>query len=129
MIHWSGKGYLALALPIATAAVGMAVNKLAFHGDLSNHQINGPALVFAALILQYLVRRFPTLRMTEQRGTGSPEQYTQEPYFIKTKSMSEQVIEFLKVKRQASHTLMWVPLGAWPFILCGIGISQLLGLI
>jgi hypothetical protein len=107
----------------------MAANKFVFHGSLSSHQINGPALVLAALILQYLVRRFPALRMTEEQAHDSREQHAQKPYFIKTKPMSEQLIEFLKAKRHAPHTFMWVPLSAWPFILGGIGMSQLLGLI
>jgi hypothetical protein len=126
LIHWSGKGYLAIVVPIATAAIGMALNGVAFQNGLSNNQINGPSLVVAALVLQYLVRRFPSLRMREEGLPDSPELKPSSPYFIEVEPLSERLIRFLKVKRHAPHTLFWIPLSIYPYILGGIGVSQLL---
>ncbi|WP_304351145.1 hypothetical protein [Comamonas testosteroni] len=40
LIYWTGKGCLAIAVPLATSLVGAAVNRFAFHGQLSNDQIS-----------------------------------------------------------------------------------------
>lgn len=128
MLHWTGKGYLAIAVPTAVVATGLAINEFAFHSRLSNNQISGPSLVLAAFILQYLVRRFPSLRMREEQVSDGPETKRSSPHFIIVEPAFERFIRFLKVKRLAPHTLAWVPLSVYPIILGGIGVSQLLTL-
>lgn len=128
MIHWTGKGYLVLAVPLATAVAGMAANEFIFHGNLSNQQINGPALALSALILQYLVCRFPSLQMTEEQGSAR-EKDMHEPHFVMIKPMSEQIAEFVRARRHAPHTFVWVPLSVWPVVLGAIAIAQLIALI
>ena len=106
----------------------MAVNKFVFQNGLSNDQINGPSLIVSACILQYAVRRFPSLQLREESVLESPEMKPATPYFMEVEPVIERLIRYLKVKRHAPHTLLWIPLSFYPYILGGIGISQLLSL-
>lgn len=126
LIHWTGKGYLAIVAPVATAAASTALNEYMFDGRLSSGQLSGPSFVLSALILQYVIRRFPSLRMREDRVAGATEPKTRSLYVVKVEPTFDRVVRFLKVKRYAPHTFFWVPLSAYPFIWGGIGIAQML---
>ena len=126
MIHWKGKGYLGVVVPIVTMLVGIEINQIIFYGKLPSELYGGLSFVFSAIILQYLVRRFSSLRMTVAPINDNDEHLVGSET---CQPLSKQFTQFMTHKRYAPlHTFMWIPLSIWSFILLGVGVSQLLKL-
>ena len=123
MIHWSGQGYLAPVVLISAALVTITVEKYVFHNNHAKHLTTSCYLFFAAFILQYLVYRFPKLRMRMEQSYQ--EKTPQMSEVGEVQSISNKFMLFLKAKRNAPHTFIWIPLSIWPFILLAIGLAEL----
>ena len=125
MIHWTGKGYLAMIIPIGVAIsssvldehLGISVSKdLKFSLDL----------IVSAGILYFLLAKYPDLRLKKEQAE-SLKDGNRAPY--SGESGSEFLLRILSTRWDTKHTLLFVPLSFFPFIIGGFGLWELFSLL
>jgi hypothetical protein len=127
VIHWTGRGYLAIVVPMAVVASGALGNASLFDEAYPQTKVTAICLILSSLISYYLLRSFPSLRMSvePENDDVTNNKYVPDVGKVESPFELEKIVRFIKKKRVINHSLMWFPLEFYVLAWGGLGIWML----